>query len=310
MAFAGPRLFAADLKVALNDNDISNFVLDYAGASGVFSARGLTVEKITAKKGILGILVSKQADVALIGLAVGLDVFEGGGPIKAVASLYQRFDTFAVSRFPVPEASKIRNIAYTSSSIEPQIIMAPFLEYLKLDPTKLTKVMATGESAKYAMLEAGQADLFTMSSFTLASKIKAEGKFHLITAAELPRAGQPYDGLIATEDALKAKPAQVGKFVSAVYAALQGARTDKAGVVKFMRERYKYTPAQALAFYEGLAAAVSVSSYVPGKDVSALYERVMAFSLVKTTRPAEGFVCPDFAAKAVDEYRKNPARRP
>lgn len=298
-----PVYAAKPLTIAAMDAEIYDLPLVYAKKEGAFAAGGITMERMSVARGVTALVVSGQADLALVSMVPVLAAYQSGADLKVLAFMYPRFDIYAVSRFKPGDGARIKTIVLNSSGGASRLLLDPFIDYLNADRGSLRTVIAATDAARYAMLEMGYADLTNISSPELLAKIRAEKKYYLIPIAATGTTGEP-SILVASGKAVRKRGEELGKFTKILYSTIKAAAADKEKTVKLLADEYKYSPEEAALFYDSFAAASRDLDYVPS---AARLEAVSAKINEDGFKAVKGYkdlAFPDYALKAVlADYR-------
>lgn len=283
------------------------FLLDFMNEKGIFNKHGLDVEQVPTGKAT-DALAAGEADVQISGPTGPLSIFLGGGDLKLLANVFNKFNNFGVSRFPEEKMSEIKKAAIKSFGKEPQIAMIVALKSLGVDTEKVEFVAVPTISARLDMMEKGDIDFMNVQSQkTMLEMGDKVNKYYVIDPPEMQKGTySSHVSIMTNKNALDNKSGELKDFVLSVREALSTMSDNPEETKSFIQNKYGFSPEIARGFYDRLKKALDNTQFVPdsgqNKNLSELIKK--EFKITDSEANADNFIYSDFAKEAVSSDAK------
>ncbi len=297
-------------EVPLQVSAYHGYFLNYAQKTGYFQASGLSLNIIISSQASRQLYLG-QADAALGDMSGPVEQYMKGAEVRILARLYPSPAFYGVSRYPYTEAGSIKTAVSGGKGGATGSHIKAMLRYLggqgvKVDESNLS------DNARYALLEAGKADLALISSAELLSRIRAEKKYYVIEPGDAYKGGSYYQAVITTKNAMDTKGPQLEKFVSACVDAVSDIAASSAPFVAYLVSEEGLGPAQAESIQAAIAAGAGAGFAPSLSEVDTLADQAdVSSDTYKGKRKAgRGLLFPDYAVKAVKSRAAGKNKKP
>ncbi|MFA6097506.1 MAG: ABC transporter substrate-binding protein [Candidatus Paceibacterota bacterium] len=283
------------------------FLLDFINEKGIFNKHGLNVEQVPTGKAT-DALAAGEADVQISGPTGPLSIFLGGGELKLLADVFNKFNNFGVSRFPEEKRSEIKKVAIKSFGKEPQIAMIVALKSLGIDTDKVEFVAVPAISARLDMMEKGNIDFMNIQSQKTMLEIgDRANRYYVIDPPEMQKGTySSHVSIMTNKNALDNKSGELKDFVLSVQEALSAMSDNPEETKSFIQSKYGFSQDISKGFCDRLWKALENTQFIPdpgqNRSLSDLIKK--EFKITDSEANADDFIYPDFAREAVSSGAK------
>jgi NitT/TauT family transport system substrate-binding protein len=270
---SGAPIFIADLgwaldkvRVGLSVRNVVFLPFYYAKDRKVFQKYGLDVE-----------IIQMRSDLQIVGLVSGeLDfspaigptilAIQNGMPLKAVAVFYRAplFSLVSPGHITNPKELEGKRVAVSRLGSESHRNGVLMLEKSGVDAKKVTFIQTGSTTVSLAALQQGSVEAAILSPpFTGAM---AEKGFKIFMKSR-DLVESPWLGLVVSRQKIQKQPEQVTNMIKAMREVLGTVRQDKRGVIAYIRDNFKVSPAVAEEAYEDINGVILDDLMMPEKQV-------------------------------------------
>lgn len=168
-------------------------------------------------------LISKNADIALLGVEAAVYVYNEGKEDYATifAQLSQRAGNFLVAREPIPtfnwDMVKNKTIVGGRPGGMPQMVLEYILKQNGIEPFVDTEIITNLDFTATAGAFAGGTGDFTVEFEPSASTLEQAGEHYVVASLGVDSGLIPYTSYVAINSYIKDHPEIIQKFTNAIY---------------------------------------------------------------------------------------------
>jgi len=281
--------------------DDLNLLLDFTKDNNFFTKNGLEVQMFPVVKQPANMLMLGEADAMIGGISKSISLYASGQETRLLASIFEPFSFFGISRFPEKEIKSIKKAIVTTFGGENQMTIISGLKNMGIDPEQVEFVAVPGDAPKHTILKKGDADYATFHSEIFLTEINARENYYVIDPHDVIKGSGLVRGVTTTQKTLEEKPEELKSFILAIYESMEYMSNNSDEVIAYIKEKYELTDDRASDLYKRFSMSRENVNFVPDiKSVKNLIDFVESQLEEESNRNFDEYLYPNFATDAID----------